>query len=251
MIQFASGKSIGKRPEQQDSLACMIRHDGFQLHLIADGMGGEKGGRLASQTAIRVFLEYVKSQPDITDPKQMLLQALEKANRALCTILQEQAHLMGMGTTFIGLLIHEATGAFSFISVGDSPLYRFHSEILERINANHSYMEELKRMASDGRMHWGEIKTHPARHQITSAVTGGDIDDIDLRSGNLEADDFLLLATDGIQTLSDRRKGDIAALIRQEGHDLENTVRLILQTIQTRDLPDQDNAALILLRYRA
>jgi len=76
--------------------------------------------------------------------------ALSAANQALARILQSHPELDGMGSTLIALIADENTGTYSYISVGDSPLYLLENGRLRRINANHAFAEDLKRMIAAG-----------------------------------------------------------------------------------------------------
>ncbi|WP_179953122.1 PP2C family protein-serine/threonine phosphatase [Desulfobotulus mexicanus] len=249
MIQSFEAKSIGKRPEQQDSTGSLELGNGFYLYVLADGMGGERGGLIASRTVCKEFMAFFENNPDMDDPAKLLEQAMVAANAALREKREQDYDLMGMGTTLIGVLMNGLSRVFHFVSVGDSPLYQLSSGGLKRINANHAYIEELKKMVADGRMHPEELKTDPARNDITSALMGGNIEEVDFGTGILESGDRLLLASDGIQTLSDGPHGEIAAILKEEGSDFESAVLALLDAVADKEEPYQDNTALIFVGY--
>ena len=241
---FFDGEILGKREVQEDSRVNERLESGFRLHVLADGMGGEKGGQIASQTTCGAFQAFFETRPVSTNPEEDLWEALDVANGALAKVVRGQPELEGMGTTLIALLLNEKTHAFSFISVGDSPLYRLSSSGLKRINANHAYAEELDRMVRDGRIHRKEAMEHPSRHALTSAIMGKPIPLVDTGSGVLKAGERLLMASDGIQTLRDR---EIEELLKGEGRDLESAVKGLLRAVEEKDFFHQDNVTVILL----
>ncbi|TWI68908.1 protein phosphatase [Desulfobotulus alkaliphilus] len=249
MIKSSEGKSIGKRPEQQDSVGRMQLDNDFYVYVLADGMGGERGGRIASSTICKEFMAFFEKNKDMDNPEKLLEQAMSAANAALREKREEDYDLMGMGTTLIGVLLHGPSRIFHFVSVGDSPLYQLSSDGLKRINANHAYIEELKKMVEDGRMHPEELKTDPARNDITSALMGGNIEEVDFGTGILESGDRLLLASDGIQTLSDGPQGEIAAILKEKRRDSESAILALLDAVADKEEPYQDNTALILVAY--
>ena len=200
MIHSQSQQIIGNRESQQDAINSLRVSPQLQLFVLADGMGGHNGGETASQSVIQSFLDYFSNPIADESPTDALYTALLRANAALLTRTLQQPELQGMGTTLVAVLIQE-NGQFNYISVGDSPLYQF-SGSLKRINANHAFAEDLKKMVQVGAISAEEAEQHPQRHAITSALTGNAITHIDQSSGCLKMGERLILASDGIQTLS-------------------------------------------------
>ena len=244
---FYDGSIIGRRDEQQDAKTNLILADGYRLYVLADGMGGQKAGQIAGKIVCTAFRDFFQSRR-VESPLQDLQEAMEFANKALADALREKPELDGMGTTLIGLIISESTNEFSFISVGDSPLYILRDNKLTRINQSHSIYEDLKEMVAAGEMTEDEAETHPDRHAITSALMGKRIEYVDLNSGQLQQGELLLLASDGIQTLSDTEGGEIETILKREGADLEKTVSCLLTTVEQKNMEHQDNTTVILIQ---
>jgi PPM family protein phosphatase len=247
---FYDGSIIGRREDQQDDKANLILADGYRLYVLADGMGGQKAGRVASRSVCASFREFFQDRR-IDEPQEALQQAMEFANSALANLLREQPGLGGMGTTLLAVLIDETSNTFSFISVGDSPLYCLRDHRLTRINANHSFAETLRKMVQAGEMTEEEAAEHPDRHAITSALMGKDIEQVDLQSDQLAPGELLLMASDGVQTLSDNTGGEIETILKREAADLEKAVGCLLTAIEERDNEFQDNATVILIQPAA
>jgi len=238
---------IGRREEQQDALGNLVLAPRHTLYVLADGMGGQQGGQTAARAVVAAILDHFHRQNPPADSRaaeNQLHAALSAANQALARILQSHPELDGMGSTLIALIADENTGTYSYISVGDSPLYLLENGRLRRINANHAFAEDLKRMIAAGEITAEEAERHPARHAVTSAVTGKDIAHTDCRSGSLNPGDTLLLASDGVQTLSDREIEDTL----NAAADPEAQAQALISVVLAKQNPHQDNTSLILVR---
>lgn len=244
---FSQRQSVGARDEQQDVVWNQNVSDTLRLYVLADGMGGHRNGSLASQTAAQAFAAHIDSHISGTHPESALKAALYQANNALARVIKARPDTEGMGTTLVAVLLHLPDGAYSFVSVGDSPLYVFENGRLRRINENHAFAADLEKLVSAGQMSREEAAQHPARHAITSAVMGKDIPRIDVRSGVLPPDALLLLASDGLQTLDDAPDGDIATLLAQQGRDLDGCTQALLDAVAARGREGQDNTSVILV----
>ena len=92
-----------------------------------------------------------------------------------------------------------------WVSVGDSPLFLLRRGEILLLNEDHSLAPEIDKLAAAGKMTWEDAKADPRRHFLRSALTGADIDLIDRsrRPLALEPGDVVILASDGIHTLSE------------------------------------------------
>lgn len=239
---------IGAREEQQDTVRNLIVSERLRLYVLADGMGGHQAGQLASNMVAKAFSDHIEANGISSHPINDLRAALQHANDTLAQWVATHPENEGMGTTLLALLLDEQTGRFVFISVGDSPLYYFENKQLKRINANHAFANDLAKLVAAGEMSANEAEQHPARHAITSAVMGKEIPHIDTQAGTLSHDALLLLASDGLQTLSDDAQGEIAHILSAEYSSLEQCADALLHAIEQKNAPRQDNTSLILLR---
>jgi serine/threonine protein phosphatase PrpC len=237
----------GQRSEQQDAINNLRLKNGSLLCVLSDGMGGVAGGSQASATVCSAFLRYFSAAPATFNPKLELNKALHEANRQLAVDKDKNPELRDMGATVIAVIIDRESGVFSYLSVGDSPLYQYRNGTLLRINENHAYSEVLKQHVYEGLMTQQEADMDPRRNSVTSAVMGYDIERIDQREGLLAPGEFLILASDGLQTLDDSANGAIARIVGQSGGDPDKAGRNLLRTVEAANRPDQDNTTLIIV----
>lgn len=223
---------------------------GRQLAVIADGMGGHVGGAMASGLAATSFARaFVETQTATPGQSLMdhLLACLELANDVLADKVDRQPTYAGMGTTLIGAYVapHELGSALSWISVGDSLLYLWRRGDLARLNEDHSFGPELDRMVTAGLISAEAAAQDGRRHFLRSALTGRDIEMIDVtpRPLPLASGDYVILASDGIATLAE---ADIAAVVGQAGASGADAVAdALIAAVLDAGVRHQDNTTVI------
>jgi serine/threonine protein phosphatase PrpC len=206
------------------------------LAVVADGMGGEVGGRLAAETAVRAFLGACEDGT-VSDVALRLRDALLAANAAVRGCAATDEKLAGMGCTLVALAL--ARGRATWISVGDSPLLRLRSGRLERLNADHSMAPAFDEAARAGEMTVEEAATHPNRSVLLSALTGTAVSLLDERSVQLAPGDRFVLASDGLLTL---RMEEIAAVANAADEaDPAQLASALVAAVEARQAVEQDN----------
>jgi serine/threonine protein phosphatase PrpC len=254
-FEYASRASQGARSYQED--AAVVRAGGHGgdspgagphvealTAVLADGMGGHAGGALASSTACEVFLDsYWASAGEVP---ARLDDALMHANAAIGGCVEENPALDGMGCTLVGTVFGPA--GVEWVSVGDSPLFLLrHGEIV-LLNEDHSLAPEIDKLAAAGRMTWEDAKADPRRHFLRSALTGADMDLIDRshRPLALEPGDVVILASDGIHTLSEP---DILRVVEENVvSGPEAIASALLDAVEAGGDIYQDNTTVVVVR---
>ncbi len=137
------------------------------LLLVADGMGGHKGGALASQTAVQAFSQCFEEVSGHwpSDWKILLHQCIVAAHEQI--VEQAQAHAFPqMGSTVVVSLLfpHQVVGA----NVGDSRAYLWHRGNWIRVSRDHSVVE---RLVQQGELTPLEALRHPKRSRLTQALS--------------------------------------------------------------------------------
>jgi protein phosphatase len=165
------------------------------LYAVADGMGGHKGGEVASALAVETLSSTVASPT-----RDALIEAVHVANRAVFERAAESAELRGMGTTLCAIALVDSeldpdTQEIAWVNVGDSRIYLFRDGDLIQLSTDHSLVEDLRR---DGQLTDEEAAIHPQRNIVTRAL-GIDADvSVDSSTVVPYTGDRFLLCSDGL-----------------------------------------------------
>jgi protein phosphatase len=220
--------------------------NGVVVAVLADGMGGHAGGALASRMACESFIARFSSADGPVSAR--LLGSLDAANIAIGEKVQQNPMLSGMGSTLVGVSFTEA--GVEWVSVGDSPLFLYRRGEIALLNEDHSLAPELDRMAAAGAITLEAARRDPRRHMLRSAVTGDELDMVDVsrRPLALEDGDYIILASDGLQTLEHT---EIERLVAAYGADGPAAVAgALIRAIEAIRDPHQDNATVVVVRQR-
>lgn len=251
MKQLCAAKQLlGQREKQEDYVEYLLasptsNDESEALLVLADGMGGYVGGEKASHLVVEKFIEsYQQTQTSIVDT---LSQALENANHALFEEVATHPQFRGMGSTLIAA--HISNMHLHWVSVGDSPFWLFRNEKLLRLNQDHSMAAVYEHMVEIGQMSEEDALNEPMRNSLRSVVKGEEIAIIDLPETTfaLQASDILLLASDGLQTLSNTQITDILSK-HQHNNDLNVIANELLAAVKAKKQPKQDNVSVIIYK---
>lgn len=240
---FYGDQIQGERDYQEDTFSIRVFGDDILL-LLCDGMGGHVGGKQASSLAIEQFTLGVRQHMH-APVNQRLEAGLASANSAIQACVSQSEELKGMGTTLVAVYVSAET--IHWVSVGDSPLLLVRENQIQRLNADHSLAGVFKKLVEQGQMTAQDAANDPKRHVLLSAVSGDPIKHIDLRESpfDLKSGDYLLLASDGLETLSAQ---DIIRLVAGNKKP-QKAVAQLLGAVKTYQKPQQDNATVIVYRH--
>ena len=248
----AAASSIGARAEQEDCYVVDFSNEANAgLAVLSDGMGGYSDGMAAAKFLVTGVAGEL--QADLDNFNKTELQLSRKlhdlthvANQQLGKFIQQRGNGQKMGATLLTVAV--SRNRLFWASVGDSALYVFRDGELKRLNEDHSMSAEIDFMVEMGMMSAEKGRDHPNRSILTSAIHGKEITKIDnpKRPYILEMDDIILLASDGLSTLSKEKVEDVMAH-SMFGESVDMTQE-ILTAISDQRSSDQDNATLIVIR---
>ena len=160
------------------------------LFAVADGMGGHRGGEVASQLAVetleKLFKEGAGDLPD----------QVQEANRVVFERSVLDRKVAGMGTTLTAALVEG--DRVRLAHVGDSRAYLLRDGTLRLLTEDHTLVH---RMVSEGEISKEEAETHPQRSVLTRALGVDTVVDVDDDSLQVRPGDRLLLCTDGLTSM--------------------------------------------------
>ena len=230
------------RSENQDFGACTTPDEeragnpGGRLLIVADGMGGHRGGATASRLATEtVKAQYLDSETG--DVATALRDSLSRANARIFTEAQTNPDLRGMGTTTSVLALREGEGWLAH--VGDSRIYRVRDGEIEQLTEDHSLVATMVR---EGLLTSQEAETHPRRNVLQRSMGVAEDVEIDVRGPiELKEGDTFILCSDGLHGLvkPDEMK-EVATL------PIENAADEFVKRALARGAPD--NVTVIVAR---
>ena len=186
-VRIGAATDVGRvRDHNEDSF---LIDEAAGLVAVADGMGGHRGGEVASAAALEALrIAFVAGSS--------IEHAVVVANDAVYDQSVADPNLRGMGTTLTAGVLTEQT--FVLGHVGDSRAYLARDGGLRRVTTDHSLVEEL---IQAGELTEAEAEHDPRRSQITRALglepgVRVDIEEITLRPG-----DRILLCSDGLTNM--------------------------------------------------
>ncbi|MFJ9704288.1 Stp1/IreP family PP2C-type Ser/Thr phosphatase [Streptomyces sp. NPDC101234] len=187
-LRFAAGSHKGMiREGNEDS-----GYAGPRLLAIADGMGGQAAGEVASSEVISTLVTLDDDVPG-SDILTSLGHAVQRANDQLRAMVEEDPQLEGMGTTLTALLW---TGQrLGLVHVGDSRAYLLRDGVLTQITQDHTWVQ---RLVDEGRITEEEATTHPQRSLLMRALGSGEHVEPDLSIREVRAGDRYLICSDGL-----------------------------------------------------
>ena len=234
----------GRKPGDPQSL----------LAVLADGMGGHAGGYHASHIACGAFQDAFlkgdraagRAPRSSEDYRKWLREGLVASNREIASRVQQNGDLQGMGCTLVGARF--GARGLLWISVGDSPLYLVRRGEVKQLNEDHSLGSYLDAAVARGEMSRDEASKHPQRNALRSAVTGAKIDHYDSRQDflALQPGDLVILASDGIKTLSVPEIGEVVSRSAKLG--ARAVAESLVGAVKAKALPHQDNTTVMVVR---
>ncbi len=227
-LSFSAATHVGRvRNNNEDSY---IARPELGLWLVADGMGGQQSGEVASAIAVHTISEAIADQATLTE-------AITLAHRAVCRAHDDGSP--GMGTTVVALLSREQD--YEIAWVGDSRAYLWNLKHLQRLTRDHSMVQE---MIDAGVISECEANDHPQRNIITQSV-GAPLDPsptVATLSRRWAPGQSILLCSDG---LSGELGDDLISKILAGTGSAEDGTRQLLQAALARG--GRDNITVLLV----
>lgn len=212
---------VGKvREMNQDYYYISRDTDELKIFILADGMGGYKGGEIASELATTSAKSYIESNFDkIEHTKEEILKlvksAAEYANMIVYEKSKENKELEGMGTTLEIAVVFENRVYIGH--VGDSRIYRIRDKFMRKLTNDHSYVQKL---VKDGTITKEEAEQHPKKNMLMKALGCTAFLEPDVMVKGFQKNDILVMCSDGLTNMVSAEeiyniaKGDIYVAAR-------------------------------------
>jgi PPM family protein phosphatase len=196
-IIAAGATDIGRlRKTNQDSI-CLI--DELHFYAVADGMGGHRGGDIASQLSVKIMPTFI-SEHQHKEPKAVVADCIQFINKSILAEASEHPELNGMGTTIASIFFKG--GQLTIGNVGDSRVYLIQRGSIFQLTRDHSFVQEKINMGLATRE---EGALDKQKNVLVRSVGFEEILQVDVFSYRVAKNDIFLLCSDGLHgKVSDR-----------------------------------------------
>jgi len=223
------------RPNNEDY--CLIEPE-LGLYVLADGMGGAKAGERASRMAVDTVAEMVLLAQ--RRDSQVLISAVEEANRRVLEAAHSDPNLEGMGTTLVAAL--ETEEDLSIASVGDSRAYLLDDDGFRAITEDQTWVNDVGRPLG---LDEESLRNHPMRHVLTMAIGASSPLTVNYYAVRLRLGAVVLICSDGLHGVLDA--SEIEQILRgnRDGTQLEESCRQLIEAAKRAGGPDNVTCVLV------
>lgn len=221
------------------------------LSILADGMGGHRGGEVASAITVSTVLETLtkrlkKVKDGATDEETgyslesiAVHESIALANTNVFDASNKNTQYRGMGTTVVVLLFYD--NRFTVAHVGDSRLYRLRDGVLEQITRDHSLMQEL---IDRGFYTPEQARKSLNKNLVTRAIGIEEHVQIDIQEDVAQTGDIYMLCSDGVTDMIEDEL--IFEILKNNSKNLEKAASEIVR--ESNEHGGKDNISVILAR---
>ncbi len=221
------------------------------LVVLADGMGGHRGGEIASSMTVDTVIgELQQHLPEIEtgsiddasgfSMESICIQdAVVAANELVYKTAEANPEHKGMGTTIVVLQFYN--NSFSLAHIGDSRCYRLRNDKFEQITKDHSLLQEL---IDRGFYTPEEARNSMNKNLVTRALGIDPIVMPDIQEDIVLKNDIYLLCSDGLTDLVEDK--DIYLTIKQFSANLEEAAKQLITKANQNG--GKDNISVMLCR---
>ena len=207
---------------------CVVSKESRHLFAVADGLGGHRGGNIASEMAI----DIVKNEFEKWNGKgkeRFVVKTIQSANQEVFSTAQSHPELFNMQTTATVVALEKDSLAIGH--VGDCRLYRVRNGRITLLTKDHSQAAELLRLRL---ISPEDALQHPGRHQLTRSVGSSPFLRVDLIKEKTNCGDSFILSSDGLW--SELEPLDIRDALLDE--DIEKSLEQLVGMVLKAGAPD-------------
>lgn len=251
MVEYAGRSDVGMVRHLNEDNYVILPEFGF--FLVADGMGGQAAGEVASEIAVRRIGEFISMSDlaagatwpveynrQLSHGHNRMVAAFNLANAAIVAEARQNEARKGMGTTAVAALLEK--DLLQIAHVGDSRAYLFRAGELEILTRDHTW---VNMQLENGFISEDEARTHPYRNIITRALGASERVEVEHVEARLHGGDIVLLCTDGLSGMV--TDDEISVILSVEGAGMEDLARQLIDRANQNG--GRDNITVILFRY--
>jgi protein phosphatase len=204
MLRIAGKTDVGrKRTANEDRFFVAKLSENTAYAVVCDGMGGEKGGHVASSCAVERIRKMMENgyQEEFGENsvKNLMLSSISAANAQVFSMAEKNESLKGMGTTVVLALVRDSMIHIAY--AGDSRAYLVDEAGVRQLTHDHSMVQM---MVDRGEISPEEAQYHPEKHYITRALGVSSMLEVDYLEEEMPDKGAVLLCSDGLSNYLDQ-----------------------------------------------
>lgn len=239
VYETGASKTIGNREVQEDEYGITESGDGM-MAVMADGMGKHFGGKIASRTAVEVFLDIFEDSNAFYNPQYSFRKAFQGANREILNQLDENQGCASVGAFMI------KNRKLYYAVVGNVKVAVYRNQELVPVTSGHTINVLARQKYKEGKLTRQEAVTLLEQHRLYNFVGQDGFHDVEFFDTpiTLYEGDFVVLMTDGLYEAV--RWKDLEDCLGGEGSCQEKAFSL-MELVNRSEEEDKDNAAAVVV----
>ena len=192
-VGFKTDKGI-RRSNNEDAFFVMKKD---RVFIVADGVGGNRSGEIASRTTVNGMASFVEEHPvealkTEDEIREYFLDCISDANRRVRDVARWHKRNRGMATTVVAAFVpYNRDNAIYIVNVGDSRAYILRDDNLEQITEDHTYVNTLVKAGISASQ-----QTYSNVNECFAALVGGEVDCV---ACDAAAGSYLARAFEGVE----------------------------------------------------
>ena len=240
-IGFKTDKGL-TRQDNEDAVFVLPDRN---LYMVADGVGGQNNGELASRTAVGYMAQFAALHPvamvrEGAALKQYFMSLLSGANELIFGKAYSEPGSTGMATTAVICYLRDDTAYV--VNVGDSRAYLVRDGKIMQITTDHTLIQE---MIDSGELAPEQAADHPEKHVITRAVGGEPTVRPDFFTFRTYPGDTIILCTDGLYGMVDE---ELIAAMASRSKTMHGLSRALVDMANQEG--GEDNISVVCIRIQ-
>lgn len=240
LCETGASKTIGDREVQEDEYGIADTEEGL-MAVMADGMGKHYAGKIASRTAVDVFLDLFEDRNAFYNPQYSFRKAFQGANREILNQLEEN-----QGSASVGAVMIKDRKLY-YAVVGNVKIAVYRNHELVPVSSGHTIGVLAKQKYEEGKLTRQEAVSLLDRHRLYNFVGQDGFRDVEFFDTPiaLHGGEYVLLMSDGLYETA--RWKDMEDCLEGEGSCQEKAFQLV-ELVNQSEEEEKDNAAVVVIK---
>lgn len=238
--ETGASKTIGNREVQEDEFGIAETGEGI-MAVLADGMGTHYGGKIASRTAVEVFLDLFEDRNAFYNPQYSFRKAFQGANREILNQLEEN-----QGSASVGAVMIKDRKLY-YAVVGNVKIAVYRNHELVPVSSGHTIGVLAKQKYEEGKLTRQEAVSLLDHHRLYNFVGQDGFQDVEFFDTPiaLQGGEYVLLMSDGLYETA--RWKDMEDCLDGEG-SCQDKAFCLVELVNQSEEEDKDNAGVVVIR---